>query len=261
LIMKKYGKGGMSFKDFCQFVSSGSKHENLIDYEAVSSETELSVLQALKWAFDWFDNDGNNRIDTEELGVILRAMGQDPSEEDVKQILNEADLDNNNYLSFDEFQAALLPYILDEMKDGRMTEPELRSCFNSMDLNGDGHISNWEFTNIFTTQLELLSLEEANVLLRWADRDGDGTVGWEEFIHIFKLMNQLESDEVLEKSIDPKVRAALIKLSHGTRPDPQEHLLAFMGMPSAYRPSVLAPIDRMGGHTLADPCRPLGLHN
>jgi len=64
--------------------------------------------------------------------------------------------------------------------------------------------------------------------------------------------HQLESDEVLEKSIDPKVRAALIKLSHGTRPDPQEHLLAFMGMPSAYRPSVLAPIARMGGHTLGD---------
>lgn len=48
------------------------------------SEEDKAMLRS---AFSLFDLDGNGVICNEELGTLLRALGQDPSEEELKELM------------------------------------------------------------------------------------------------------------------------------------------------------------------------------
>ena len=46
-----------------------------------------------KKAFELCDKDGVGTITTKQLGTVLRALGQNPSEHELKDMLNEIDVD------------------------------------------------------------------------------------------------------------------------------------------------------------------------
>ncbi|CAM9468571.1 unnamed protein product [Choristocarpus tenellus] len=53
--------------------------------------------------FKQLDLDGNNAIDQKELQLGLRTFGKFTSDEEIRVIMCQADVDRNNVLSFDEF--------------------------------------------------------------------------------------------------------------------------------------------------------------
>lgn len=46
-----------------------------------------------KEAFSLFDRDGDGTITTKELGTVMRALGQNPTEEELRQMVEEVDED------------------------------------------------------------------------------------------------------------------------------------------------------------------------
>ena len=46
-----------------------------------------------KEAFSVFDKDGNGVITTKELGTVMRSLGQNPTEAELQDMINEADAD------------------------------------------------------------------------------------------------------------------------------------------------------------------------
>ena len=46
-----------------------------------------------KEAFDLFDKDGDGCITTKELGVVMRSLGQNPTEPELMDMINEVDVD------------------------------------------------------------------------------------------------------------------------------------------------------------------------
>ena len=50
-----------------------------------------------------FDKDGNGTIDIEELGIVMRSLGQNPTKEELDQIISDADIDGDGQIDFDEF--------------------------------------------------------------------------------------------------------------------------------------------------------------
>ena len=66
---------------------------------------DLEVLRniELKEAFDEFDKDGSGAINTIELLGVMRAMGENPTEDEVLNLMMEADLDGNGTIEFPEF--------------------------------------------------------------------------------------------------------------------------------------------------------------
>ena len=46
-----------------------------------------------KEAFSLFDKDGDGTITTKELGTVMRSLGQNPTEAELQDMINEVDAD------------------------------------------------------------------------------------------------------------------------------------------------------------------------
>jgi len=57
----------------------------------------------IKKHFESFDKDGNGHITVEELSIVMKSLGENPTIDQVKKILSEVDTDNDGTVDFDEF--------------------------------------------------------------------------------------------------------------------------------------------------------------
>jgi len=138
--------------------------------------TEEQVLE-FQEAFGLFDKDGDGKITSTELGVVMRSLGQRPTEAELRDMVNEVDEDGNGTIEFDEF----LQMMSRKMKDVD-SEQELREAFQVFDKDKDGYISADELRFVMTNLGEKLTDEEVREMIKEADLDGDGLVNYNEFV-------------------------------------------------------------------------------
>ena len=53
-----------------------------------------------KEAFSLFDKDGDGTITTKELGTVMRSLGQNPTEAELQDMINEVDADGKYKMCF-----------------------------------------------------------------------------------------------------------------------------------------------------------------
>lgn len=53
-------------------------------------------MTEFKAAFDMFDTDGGGDISTKELGTVMRMLGQNPTREELAEIIEEVDEDGKD---------------------------------------------------------------------------------------------------------------------------------------------------------------------
>ena len=119
--------------------------------------TEEQIAE-FKEAFTLFDKDGDGTVTTKQLGTIMRALGQNPTEVELQDMINEVDADGkilinqfwfalfffvllgNGTIDFSEF----LTIMAIKMKDTD-SEEEICQAFSVFDKDGDGIITVDEF--------------------------------------------------------------------------------------------------------------------
>ncbi|KAI6184535.1 EF hand [Aphelenchoides bicaudatus] len=79
-------------------------------------------------------------IRANQVGQILRTMGQAFEERDLKQLIKEFDSDGSGEIEFEEFAAMVANFVV-AGEDNEGLEEELREAFRLYDKEGNGYIN------------------------------------------------------------------------------------------------------------------------
>lgn len=141
-----------------------------------------SQIRELREAFRLFDKDGDGSISTEELGTVMRNLGQFPSVEELNTMLKEIDIDGDGTFSFEEFVQVMANMGGLNENSAEDEEEELRQAFRVFDKSGCGYITPSDLRAVLQNIGENLTEEEIDEMIAEVDIDGDGRIDFEEFI-------------------------------------------------------------------------------
>lgn len=146
---------------------------------------DLNELQRLEFkeAFEEFDKDGSGTISTKELLPVLRSIGQNPTEDEILNLVIEYDVNGDGTIDFDEFLEMMSKHTRETVDQ----TAEMREAFKIFDRDGNGYIDFKELKQVVTRMGEALTAAEADELFREADLDGDGKLDYNEFV---KMMTE-----------------------------------------------------------------------
>jgi len=133
-------------------------------------------ISKFKQAFSLFDTDGDGSISTKDLQTIMKQLGHDPTEAELRDMVKEVDRNGSGTVNFKEFVMAVTRSDVDDN-----IEAELIQAFKMFDWDGDGLISAPELKYTMTKLGEKLTDQEVNDLMKQADLDNDGYINLKEF--------------------------------------------------------------------------------
>uniref|UniRef100_A0A182IXC1 EF-hand domain-containing protein n=2 Tax=Anopheles atroparvus TaxID=41427 RepID=A0A182IXC1_ANOAO len=145
-----------------------------------SKMTNLTEDQLVEFqeAFNLFDNRGDGKIQQQQIGECLRALGQNPTESDVKKFTMQLKPDER--VSFEVF----LPiYQAISKQRTAETADDFIEGLRHFDKDASGFISSAELRHLLTTLGEKLGDDEVEQLLQ-NQEDSQGNVNYEEFVRM-----------------------------------------------------------------------------
>ena len=156
------------------FHSAGERPENPEEGK-MGKDLSDEQVSSMKEAFTLFDTDGDGRIAPSELGILMRSLGGNPTQAQLKAIVAEEKL----AAPFD------FPRFLDLMAKHMKPEPfdrQLRDAFKVLDKDNTGFVSVTELRHILTSIGEKLEPAEFDEWIREVDVGSDGKIRYEDFI-------------------------------------------------------------------------------
>lgn len=177
------------------------KRENSNDQENVNKSDKIPAhmskkqLNEFREAFMLFDKDGDGSITKEELGRVMRSLGQFAREEELQQMLHDVDIDGDGCFSFEEFVEIVSKKGKTSNNTAEEEEKELRDAFRVFDKHNRGYISASDLRAVLQCLGEDLSEEEIEGMIKEVDVDGDGRIDFLEFVHALGEPGENEDDE------------------------------------------------------------------
>lgn len=133
-------------------------------------------VEDLKEAFALFDKKGVGEISTSKLIKVLRALGENPTEETLDDMINECDTDGDGSIDFIEF--VHMAY-----KISRDADEIMKEAFSIFDDDGSGSITHEEFRRVVLEEGGgNLREEDVEMIINEVDKDGDGEINMDEFV-------------------------------------------------------------------------------
>jgi len=142
----------------------------------MSTKLTEEQLGECKDAFSLFDRKSTGLVPTSVLGDLLRAVGQNPTQAEVQEIVDGLGQD----VSYDAFLKVV------SRPSGFNTAgsaQEFIQGFQVFDKEGDGYISTGELRYVLTSLGEKLTNEEVDELLKGLEVDKDGRINYVDFVH------------------------------------------------------------------------------
>lgn len=144
---------------------------------SISAQTEIiSHVLSLVEAFRAFDSDNDGSITVAELGAIMGSLGYNPSEQEVREMMQKGDTDNNGLLSMEEF----LEMNTKDLQIGSLGNL-LKAAFETLKGDEDEVLTVDELFQVMGSLGFHLTREDCQSIVASMDGDGDGAVSFEDF--------------------------------------------------------------------------------
>ena len=130
-----------------------------------------------KIIFEKNDSNKDGNVNSLELANILRAININVSDEEIKQIIEEIDLEGNGEINYEDFVS-----IVNRREKDVDNVEEVLKAFKVFDKEGNGLININDLKHIMLNVGNNFSETEINDILYEADFDKDGCINYEEFI-------------------------------------------------------------------------------
>lgn len=147
-------------------------------------------------AYEMFTSEtADGLLGTIELDKVLRMLGQEPSAQELKSVMDEFANSDNGKMSMDDFLDLMERQLLSSMKGEEDLEKNFRKLlqdsFYWFDKDRDGVLNKKELETAFALIGENLQAGEFEDFFADCDRNGDGKIDYEEWV---KLMQELEGE-------------------------------------------------------------------
>merc|ERR1711936_41901 len=137
-------------------------------------------IEDFKEVFQLFDTKGDGLIQVSQVGEVLRALGTNPTEGEVKKLITSTCTEKgpDARVTFETF----LPMLQDvSSKPIRDTVDDFVEGLKHFDKEGNGLISTVELRHLLTGLGEKMSEEEVELLIHGKE-DSQGNINYEEFV-------------------------------------------------------------------------------
>lgn len=132
-------------------------------------------------AFAHCDPDRTGSIATDNLGTVMRAIGQNPTESELYRLCEELDKFSTGSIFYGDFLELMTKNYQVFDKDD-----VIKNAFTIFDRDDDGFVSHAELRAVFNNVGEKLTDDEFDDVFRVVDIDGDGLINWNDFYQAFK---------------------------------------------------------------------------
>ncbi|KAL6464708.1 hypothetical protein AOLI_G00245500 [Acnodon oligacanthus] len=154
-------------------------------YKAAVEQLTEEQKSEFKAAFEVFVQDAEDGcISTKELGKVMRMLGQNPTPEELQEMIDEVDEDGSGTVDFDEFLVMMVRCMKDDSK--AKSEEELADLFRMFDKNRDGYIDIDELRAMLTSTGEAITEDDVEELMKDGDKNNDGKIDYDEFLEFMK---------------------------------------------------------------------------
>ncbi|KAL1021475.1 hypothetical protein UPYG_G00013780 [Umbra pygmaea] len=154
-------------------------------YKAAVEQLTDEQKNEFKAAFDIFVQDAEDGcISTKELGKVMRMLGQNPTPEELQEMIDEVDEDGSGTVDFDEFLVMMVRCMKDDSKG--KSEEELADLFRMFDKNADGYIDLEELKVMLEATGEAITEDDIEELMKDGDKNNDGKIDYDEFLEFMK---------------------------------------------------------------------------
>ncbi|KAM9455047.1 myosin, light polypeptide 3, skeletal muscle [Clarias gariepinus] len=136
-------------------------------------------IEDFKEAFGLFDRVGDSKIAYNQVADIMRALGQNPTNKDVKAILNNPSAEDmaNKRIDFDAF----LPMLKTANGLQKGTYDDYVEGLRVFDKEGNGKVMGAELRIVLSTLGEKMTEREVEDLMK-GQEDENGSVPYETFV-------------------------------------------------------------------------------
>lgn len=157
--------------------------------EAQPSTLPPDLLAEYKGVFEMFDEEGNGLVKTDDLAKLMSLLGLNVTKRELVQMAKDVDKEGKGLFNCDNF-LVLMGEFLEKSKN---QDEELKEAFLVFDPERKGYIDWHTLKYVLMNAGEPLNEEEAEQMMLEADKDGDGTIDYQEFVDMmtgesFKLI-------------------------------------------------------------------------
>jgi len=143
------------------------------------SKSRCELTRELEDAWNLYSR-GLDQIPSRSVGYILRILGQNPTEDDIVEMVMKANCDWEGLMSRNDF----IEVAIELLRDSCNQMDDVKVAFRVFDHNNDGTISKEELMEAMCNFGTRFTDEEFQTMFAEADRNNDGLIDFDEFVEM-----------------------------------------------------------------------------